>query len=70
MTTQDLLGENFLAYLLLAIGGALVVGNGLALVKPRPDEDGNLIKAPLGRSLVQIFIGAVASIWALGSIMA
>ena len=70
MSTQELLGENFLAYLLLAIGGALVIGNGLALMKPRPDEDGNLIKAPLGRSLVQIVIGAVASIWALASIVA
>ena len=70
MSTQELLGENFLAYLLLAIGGALVIGNGLALMKPRPDEDGNLIKAPLGRSLIQIVIGAVASIWALASIVA
>ncbi len=69
MNTSELLGDNFLAYLLLAIGGALVIGNGLALMKPRPDEDGNLVKAPLGRSLIQIIVGAVASVWALATIV-
>jgi len=32
--SQLLLGENLLAWLLLALGGALLVGNGLAIVRP------------------------------------
>lgn len=39
-----LLGDDLLAYLVLALGGALVVGNVLALVRPptakSPDADG------------------------------
>ena len=66
-----MLGDNFLAYLTLAIGAALVVGNGLALVRPRPDgPDGEGVRAPLGRSLIQIAVGGFASIWALATILA
>ena len=60
------LGDNFLPLAVLAIGGALVVGPLLALVNPRQETpDGELSKAPLGRSLVQIAIGLLASVWAL-----
>jgi len=69
MTIEDMLGENFLAFLLLALGASLVVGNGLALLRPRQDPvSGELQRAPLGRSLIQITIGAVASVWALATI--
>ena len=33
---SDLLGPNFLQFLLLALAGALVVGNAMALVRPPP----------------------------------
>ena len=64
------LGDDLLAWLTLAIGGALAVGTGLALLRPpeRP-QDGALDKAPLGRSLLQIVIGAVAAIWALATLI-
>jgi len=65
------LGDDLLPYLVLALGAAMVVGNGLALIRPpeRPKE-GELDRAPAGRSLVMIAIGAVASIWALASLIA
>ena len=63
-----MLGDNFLAYLTLAIGAALVAGTGLALVRPRTDEDGSVVKAPLGRSLIQIAVGGIATVWALATI--
>ena len=64
------LGDDLLAYLVLAIGGALVVGNGLAIVRPpaRPQE-GDLDRAPVGRSLTMLVIGLVAAIWALASLL-
>ena len=47
------LGEDLLAYLVLAIGGALCVGNVLALVRPpEAAAEGDLERAPLARSLV------------------
>ena len=65
-----MLGDNFLAYLTLAIGAALVVGNSLALLRPQPNgPDGEIVKAPLGRSLIQITVGGLASIWAVATIL-
>ncbi len=64
------LGENLLPLLVLAIGGALVVGNGLALVRPPPEpKQGELASAPVGRTLVMIAIGLVAAVWALASLV-
>ena len=63
------LGENLLAWLLLALGGALVVGNGLALVRPpREARKGELARAPVGRSVVMGVVGLVAAIWALATL--
>jgi hypothetical protein len=65
------LGEDLLPWLLLALGGALVVGNLLALVRPpdREREEGEYVRAPLARSLLMAAIGAVAAIWALASLL-
>jgi len=64
------LGEDILAWLLLAIGGALAVGNVLALVRPQRDPgEGDLERPPLARSVVMIVIGAIAAIWGLASLI-
>jgi len=65
------LGEDLLAYLVLAFGGALCVGNFLAVVRPPEQQldDSNLQRAPVGRSLMYAGIGLVAAIWALASLI-
>ena len=65
------LGDNFVVLLMLALGGALLVGNVMALVRPREDAaDDELERPPLGRSLLMIGIGLIATIWALVSLVA
>lgn len=65
------LGENLLAYLVLALGGALAVGNILALVKPPESakSETDLQKAPIARSVVMAAVGTVAAIWAVASLL-
>jgi hypothetical protein len=66
------LGEDLLAWLVLALGGALFVGNVVALVRP-PDvqrDEANLARAPVGRSVAMALVGFVAAVWALGSLIA
>jgi hypothetical protein len=65
------LGEDLLAYLVLALGGALFVGNVLAVVKPPPQaKEGDLERAPVARSVVMAVVGLLAAIWALASLVA
>lgn len=64
------LGKDLLAWLTLALGGALFTGNVMAVVKPpqkRNDED--LEKAPVARSLFMAAIGLVAAVWSLASLL-
>ena len=65
------LGEDLLAYLVLAFGGALFVGNLLAVVKPpeRQLDDTNLERAPVARSLGFAAVGLIAAIWAIASLV-
>ena len=65
-----LLGDDLLAWLVLAIGGALLVGNVMALVRPpeRPDE-GDLARAPVARTVVMAVIGGLAALWAVASLL-
>ena len=64
------LGEDLLPLLVLALGAAMVVGNGLALVRPPVEpKEGELNRAPAGRSLVMIAVGLVAALWALASLV-
>ncbi len=64
------LGEDLLAWLVLAIGGALCVGNVLALVRPpESPKEGELERAPVGRSVVMAVLGGLAAVWALGSLI-
>ena len=64
------LGEDLLSWLLLALGAAMAVGNGMALVRPpRQLDDGGLARPPLWRSLLYILLGTVAALWAVASLM-
>lgn len=65
------LGENLLPLLALAFGGALVVGPGLALVKPPENRknETDLEKPPLGRTLAFMGLGALMVVWALASLL-
>jgi hypothetical protein len=66
------LGEDLLAWLVLALGAALFVGNLAAIIKP-PDHRrggaGDLERAPVARSIAMAVLGLVAAIWALGSLL-
>jgi hypothetical protein len=66
------LGEDLLAWLVLALGGALFAGNLFAIVKPpeRQREATDLERAPIARSVVMAIVGLVAAVWALGSLIA
>ena len=65
------LGEDLLAYLVLAFGGALFVGNLLAVVRPPAAQldETNLERAPVVRSLFFSGLGFVAALWALASLV-
>lgn len=68
---MELLGDNTLQWLVLALGGALLVGNVLAIVRPpAAAKDGDLARAPVRRSLVMALIGLVATVWALATLVA
>ena len=65
------LGEDLLAWLVLALGAALFAGNLMAIVKPpeHQREATNLERAPVVRSVVMAGLGLVAALWALGSLI-
>jgi hypothetical protein len=65
------LGDDLLPWMVVALGGALLVGNVLAIVKPPAHiHEGQLERAPIGRSLVMAAIGLIALIWGAGSLIA
>jgi len=65
------LGPDLIPFLMLALGAALFVGNGLAMLRPRPQplNDNELQKAPIGRSLLMVVVGLIASVWALATLV-
>ena len=65
------LGEDLLAWLVLAVGGAMAAGNLAALVKPRPDrrDPTDLARAPVGRSVAFAAVGLAAALWAVASLL-
>ena len=68
--SQLFLGNNLLPYMVLALGGALFVGNGLALLRPPPHvRPGELKRAPAGRTILMMVIGGFAALWALASLL-
>jgi hypothetical protein len=66
------LGEDLLSWLVLALGGAMLVGNLAAVFRPPqgPRKEGDLERAPVARSVVFAVVGGIAAVWALGSLIA
>lgn len=67
---MDILGINdLLPWIVLALGGSLVVGTVLAMVRPPKERAaGDLERPPIARSVVMVIIGLVAAIWAIASL--
>ncbi|MEO5901326.1 MAG: hypothetical protein ABIR68_14535 [Ilumatobacteraceae bacterium] len=65
------LGDNLIVWLLLALGGALFVGNVMALLRPpeirKSEED--LRSAPRSRSILMAGIGFVVVVAAIGGLL-
>ncbi len=69
MIAQLFLGDNLLAWVVLALGGALACGNAIALLRPpRQPREGELARAPVGRSLFMGALGLIAALWALATL--
>jgi hypothetical protein len=64
------LGDDLLVWLVLAVGGALFIGNVVAVVRPpaKPQDDA-LERAPVARSLLMAAIGLVGAVWALATLI-
>lgn len=70
LAQQLFLGDDLLAWLVLALGGALLAGNVLALIRPpRAAKPGQLERPPLARTVTMMAVGAVATVWALASLI-
>lgn len=65
-----LLGDDLLPFLVLALGAAMFVGNGLAILRPPAQpKEGDLEQAPTTRSAVMMGVGLLAAVWALASLI-
>jgi hypothetical protein len=71
MDNGAFLGDDLLAWLVLALGGALFAGNLLAIVRPpeRRRDEGDLERAPIARSLLFAGLGLLAAVWALATLV-
>lgn len=76
MLAQLFLGEDLLAWLVLAFGAAMALGTAAALIRPpaetrsKEDRDDSGRERPsLGVSVTLIVIGAVAALWALATLL-
>ncbi len=65
------LGQNLLAWLVLALGASMAAGNLAAILRPRPQrrDPDDLDRAPLFRSILYAVIGLLAALWALASLL-
>jgi hypothetical protein len=71
---QLFLGEDFLPWMVLAFGAAMVIGPLVALVRPptpSADDDSEQLpeRPPVGRTVTLIVIGAIAAVWGLASLL-
>jgi len=64
-------GPDFLAYLVLALGGAMAAGSVMALVRPPENrKEGDLESAPVARSVFMAVLGGLAALWAVATLIA
>jgi hypothetical protein len=65
------LGDQFIVWILLALGAAMCVGNLLALVRPRQTEgdEADLAVAPRGRSIAFVLLGGAVAVVALAALI-
>ena len=64
------LGENLIEWLLLALGGAMALGNLAAFVRPPRQSGGtDLDRPPLWRGLSYLARGGVVGVWALAGLI-
>ena len=63
-------GPDLMQWLVLAFGGAMLVGNVAALARP-PARRGvdALRRAPRGRTVAMAVIGGIVALWALASLL-
>jgi hypothetical protein len=63
-------GSDLIVWLVLALGAAMLFGNVMALLRPKPrTKEGDLDRAPVVRSAVMATLGAIAALWALASLV-
>lgn len=68
--TQLFLGEDFLPWMVLAFGAAMVVGPLYALVRPPKAPDGEAPRpVPIGRTMALVVVGLIAAVWGLASLV-
>jgi hypothetical protein len=64
------LGDDLLALLVLALGAAMAVGSAFALLRPPSQaKEGDLARAPPGRTVLMMVVGLVAAVWSLASLV-
>ena len=64
------LGENLIEWLLLALGGAMALGNLAAFIRPpRQSRGTDRDRPPLWRGLSYLAIGVVVVVWALAGLI-
>jgi hypothetical protein len=69
LLAEAFLTDTDLLLLELALGAALVVGNGYALARPPSrTKEGELSRAPVARSVVMMAVGFIAAIWAIATL--
>ncbi len=68
--SEFFLGDDLLPFLTLAIGAALLFGTAAAFIRPPAERaEGALERPPVGRSVVQMAIGLIATVWALATLL-
>ena len=71
MNNDLFLGGKFFAWMMLAFGGALLVGNIAAMVhRPADLEESSIERPPKRRTVTMISIGSIVTIWAVASLIA
>lgn len=71
---QLFLGKDFLPWMVLAFGAAMVLGPLVALVRPPSDvrtgaDDEVPTRPPLARTVTMMVIGAIAAVWGAASLL-